>query len=317
MTSTVLEIDRDTWDQFWSRIEFANLQQSWEYGEAKVASEGWKPKRFLIRDELGTPLALAQVLVRAWPIIGGIARLNRGPLLIDTTLCHPKRQEKILQALRSLQKRSHLERWRLFFVAPELEASELVMERLSYMGLRQRNKVPWGSARLSLVSSEDVLLANLRGKWRNMLRKAQKSGLTIECSQCDENDMEMILSKYKALQQKKGFSGISDELLRQLAVQTGSMWRFELYVAYKTEVPDSNWCGMLISIVHGDTATYLLGHTDDVGRKTNANYLMLWQAIIANKQHGCKWFDLGGINANTPKGIVRFKEGIGGIKYTN
>jgi len=73
--------------------------------------------------------------------------------------------------------------------------------------------------------------------------------------------------------------------------------------------------GVLISVVSGNTAIYLVGVTNNVGRKYNANYLMLWQAIIDAKKRGCNWFDLGGLNENTSKGIAHFKYGVNGMKY--
>ena len=71
----------------------------------------------------------------------------------------------------------------------------------------------------------------------------------------------------------------------------------------------------LVSIVHGDTATYLIGNTNAEGRRVQANYAMLWQAIIDAKSLGCGWYDLGGLNKNTPKGVAGFKSGLNGDNY--
>ena len=72
---------------------------------------------------------------------------------------------------------------------------------------------------------------------------------------------------------------------------------------------------MLVSVIHGTTATYLIGNISNEGRKSNINYKMLWAAIIHAKQTGCQYFDLGGINKNTPKGISHFKSGLRGNNY--
>jgi len=314
-SSQLHEIDRETWNQFWPRVDFANMMQSWEYGDAKAAAEGWRPVRFLIADESGAPMALAQVLVRAWPLIGGIARLNRGPLLIDTGLDDPRRSEATLTALGVLLREARHRRWWLTFVAPELEANDFVAERLATLGLRRRKQAPWASARLSLLPTEETLLANLNGKWRNMLRKAQKSGLIVQHHEARANELERLLICYQAMQRDKGFSGVSESLLRQLAKQAGPMWRFDLYVANSTESSSFDRAGLLVSVRHGDTVTYLIGYTNDLGRKLNANYLLLWHSILASKNLGCYWFDMGGMNENTPKGIMSYKQGLCAIPY--
>ena len=315
-SSQLHEIDRETWNQFWPRVNFANMLQSWEYGDAKAAAEGWHPLRFLIKDESGTPMALAQVLARAWPLIGGIARINRGPLLIDTELDDPRRSEATQMALDVVLKEARLRRWWLSFVAPELEADDSVAERLVKFGLRRRKQIPWASARLSLLPNEETLLANLNGKWRNMLRKAQKSGLIVQHNEACAEELEALLMYYRAMQRDKGFSGVPEKLLRQLAKQTGPTWRFDLYVANCTESSSTDWAGLLVSVRHGDTVTYLIGFTNNVGRQLNANYLLIWHAILASKKLGCCWFDLGGMNQNTPKSIMHFKQGLCAIPYS-
>jgi lipid II:glycine glycyltransferase (peptidoglycan interpeptide bridge formation enzyme) len=82
-----------------------------------------------------------------------------------------------------------------------------------------------------------------------------------------------------------------------------------------TAKKDGNNVGSLITAKHGGTATYLVGFTNKMGRKTNANYLLLWKAILNCMELGVKWFDVGGIDENNTPGIAHFKEGLGGEQY--
>ena len=190
---------------------------------------------------------------------------------------------------------------------------------INILKLKKRRKViPWGSSRVSLKLNENELLANLIGKWRNMLRKAQKFNLCIKCYNGTSDKVLEVIEAYKTFQYKKKFTGISEKLLISLSKQKSDNWSFKLYLAYSNQKdaalfkePD----GVLISVVSGNVATYLLGFTNNAGRKYNSNYLMLWQAIIDAKNIGCNWFDLGGLNANTPIGVAHFKYGVNGIKY--
>ena len=65
----------------------------------------------------------------------------------------------------------------------------------------------------------------------------------------------------------------------------------------------------------GNTVTYLIGWSNLEGRKQKANYILLWEGIKYSKKLGVNWFDLGGLNKNTPEGIAHFKKGVGGSKY--
>ena len=51
-----------------------------------------------------------------------------------------------------------------------------------------------------------------------------------------------------------------------------------------------------------------LGVTNNTGKKLQANSVLLWEAIIHSKYLGCKWFDIGGLSEETPKGIADFKK---------
>jgi len=312
------EVDRYEWRIHWTRVVNTNLLQSWEYGDAKAAAEGWRPVRFLFKNSLGEPLALAQVLTRTWPLVGGAARLNRGPLLLENVANSSDSDKFVIDMLNLLRIESRRRRWWLFYVAPELNEKDVSQEILREIGFRPRkHQTPWSSACVSLLEEEDALFANLKSKWRNLLRKAQKSDLVLRHWDGSERDVEIVVEYYRRIQQEKGFDGISEDLLRALSRQDGDDWRFKIYFTIR----DSNssnpneLIGILVSVIHGDKATYLIGLTTDFGRKYNANYLMLWQSIIDSRRHGCRWYDLGGITSNTPKGVAHFKRGLRGQEY--
>jgi lipid II:glycine glycyltransferase (peptidoglycan interpeptide bridge formation enzyme) len=68
-------------------------------------------------------------------------------------------------------------------------------------------------------------------------------------------------------------------------------------------------------VIHGDTATYLLGWSGDIGRKISAHYLLLWENLIRLKKQNIHYFDLGGIDEEKTPSIAAFKLGIGGERY--
>jgi len=101
-----------------------------------------------------------------------------------------------------------------------------------------------------------------------------------------------------------------------MSEQADSDWGFNLFVAEEEESKKKNILGMLVMIRHGDTATYLIGLTDEKGRKLNANYALLWSAILHARKINCKWFDIGGLDETTPQGIAHFKKGLNSSLYS-
>jgi len=74
--------------------------------------------------------------------------------------------------------------------------------------------------------------------------------------------------------------------------------------------------GSILIARYGDTAEYLVGAVGPEGRAQNAGQFLLWNAIVVMKQAGVRHFDLGGIHPEkTPKGILHFKQGVGGVPY--
>ena len=89
------------------------------------------------------------------------------------------------------------------------------------------------------------------------------------------------------------------------AFQTGDGF---LLWAYVDNVPVA---GIAI-LMHGNSGSYRIGWNTEVGRKVNAHYNLLWNAILTLKELGLEYFDLGGIKPDDAKGISHFKTGIGG-----
>ena len=311
----VKEISLEQWDIHWQHVPQTNLLQSWQYGAAKEQAEGWRAIRFLVSNSSGHPVALVQILTRSLPFLGGFARLNRGPLLLDE-LPEDDSTARTLEALRALLKEARRRRWWMVQIALELPDTEKVFSSLMQMGLRRRQVPTWASGRLALGADEKSLLMGLNGKWRNCLRKGERLGVAVTRHNGSGPEQDLLISSYAELQRSKGFEGLPEALLRSLAVQQGKAWQFDLFIARAANVPASDEpIGMLVTVRHGDTATYLIGSTNDQGRQMQANSVLLWYAILHAKVVGCAWFDIGGLSATTPKGVAEFKKGINAVPY--
>lgn len=310
------EISREEWSLHWNTLQKTNMIQSWEYGEAKELTSHWKPLRFIIEDSNKTPIALAQFLVFSIPFLGSVARLNRGPLKINLEASSDN-EVLDLNMIKAINAEAS-KRWWLLFIAPEINKNSIKEDKLISLGLRPRKVTSWGSEVISLekFDSNEELLASLNGKWRNMLRKSQKSSLILERHVGKDSPIDQLKENYKKIQLTKGFEGLSLDFLEQIILTKGKTWKANIYTANKeSKEGDGNFDGMLVNVTHGNSSTYLVGYTNSSGRSSNANYLLLWQAILDAKEEGVEFFDLGGLNENTPEGIARFKRGLQAEHY--
>ena len=312
---TIKEIYLQEWEKRWQNCQSVNLLQSWQYGDAKQIAENWKAYRFIILNEHGDGIALAQVLVKKIPIFGIVARINRGPLILKQ-LKKQKKEVIALNAIDALITECRTKGWRMLQIAPELNGSKVVINRLRNLGLRQLSAPAWASGLLSLKKSQEELLMGLNSKWRNCLRKGWRSEISINNPNLNTQNLQKVLDSYKILQQEKKFSGISELLMRSLALQNCDSWELNIFIASEKESDETDEpIGTLVSVRYGNTSIYLVGTTNLKGRKLNANYVLLWEAILNAKNDGCKWFDIGGLDEKTPPGIAHFKNGLNANSY--
>lgn len=287
---------RDEWETLFAAAGRSTLVQSWAYGEAKRAAEGWRPHRAVV-SWAGQPVALAQVLEKRLAGLVRVGRLNRGPVWLRAMTEADK-----LVVIEALAKR-----WRWFnlgalSLAPELPEGSVVP------GFRRRGGPPWCSAWLDLSQPPEALRKQLDGKWRNMLNASEKASLLVEAS---PDFLGWMLSRYCELLEDKGFGATPPALVEALAAQA---YRPDDMLVLKASSGHDPVAGILLAR-HGDAATYLIGWNGDAGRKLKANNRLLWEAVVELPRRGVRWLDLGGIDDKLTPGIATFKRGMNGEEY--
>ena len=311
----VKEIGYSEWTTHLKSFQETNLLQSWQYGEAKEEAGSWKAVRFVVT-EGDKVIGLAQFLARTFPVLGGIARMNRGPML-NKEIAKADCEIVSCKVIAALMKEAKRRFWWVVQIAPDLPESATAVNALQNIGLKRLDLPPSASGLVSLSCDEEKLMMSLKGKWRNCLRKGQKSGVHVSTLVGKSPNFNTLIDSYRELQQDKGFQGIPDSLIDALAKQEGEGWKFTIFTANPEGSTDINESiGILVSLRHGDTSTYFIGVTSDTGRKLQVNYVLLWEAVLYAKRNGCTWFDIGGLNTTTPKGIAHFKSGLNSELYS-
>ncbi len=293
------------WNTWLASVGQSNLLQSWAYGDSKAKVEGWGVRRGLIlRGE--EPVALFQNLEKYWGPVG-VVRINRGPILLDDLKMADK--QAIYQAL---HKKWRWWRGHILLIAPELENTPEHRAILTLTGYRCRKHPKYTSAWVDLSQTEDELRKKLKGKWRNMLVVAEKSGLVLKVGATTEI-FHSLMNHYKEMMSEKEFKGPSIALLTELH---HLLKKHDQLLVCQAIDPQGNVLASILLVGHGVACTYLVGWNGSEGRRLKANNYLLWHGLLEMKRRGYQWFDVGGINEKETPDITRFKRGMAGNEYS-
>lgn len=296
--------ERAKWEELFAAAGPTSLLQSWAWGEAKAVGEGWTPYRFFIHRD-GATVGLVQVLEKRVAGVLRLARLNRGPVWLETVDTATQREALCLVA-------ANWRSWRggILFLAPEM--IEENAPGLKAFGLFRRKTPRWCSSWIDLSLGTDALHKRLDPKWRNKLAGAQRAGVTVEAMSTSVG-LEWLMEHYQHSMRDKSFIGTPPPLIRQLAAHAG---RPDDLLVLRAVSVDGEAVGGVLLARHGDSATYLVGWNGELGRRLKANNLLLWHAVLELEARGCRWFDLGGIDEVLTPSIAVFKRGMKGEEYT-
>lgn len=165
----------------------------------------------------------------------------------------------------------------------------------------------FGSYIISLDKTEDELLEGMHSKHRNVVRKAIKDGLTVECG---PEYADVCYDLIKDTYQRQGKSAFSHQHFDQLK---GMSDHVDFWVVKNGE--EYQGCAVLLwnkgfssYYLHGGSAAHPHG---------GALNLLHWEAIKKMKERGVRYYDFVGARINPEpgtklEGIQRFKSRFGG-----
>jgi lipid II:glycine glycyltransferase (peptidoglycan interpeptide bridge formation enzyme) len=282
-----------------------NLTQSPYYGLSKAAVENKKIHfyKIMIGDR---KVGVLQILQKKYFKFITLLRINRGPILINEVELY-ERIDIILKIL----KFGNIFKLRLLSITPD--TSFFSIESIFLISVRSRRLKfsNWKSSIIDLNKSLDELIFNLKPKWRNSLKKAQKQNLIINRSS-NKKDIEVLLKYYLQDVEKKKFKGVNPDLIKKMAQIQSDSEKLYVFNAKK----DNLDVGSILISRQFKNLIYLIGWSPEDGRKLNVNYILLWEAITYFKSKECKLFDLGGLIGNNHP-IDFFKLGMNGSYYEN
>lgn len=289
-----------TWDAAHTQAG-ASLQQDWAYG-ATMKMLGVGVQRVVVEQD-GTPVALAQFILRCWGGFAAVVLCSRGPVWLTDLDAADKRR-----CYRAIKQSLPLGGLKLHVVTPAEQYG-------SSLGLSPLRRVVTGASTvmLDLKLPEGELRANLEGNWRNQLQAAENAELKVVKMASNPGAYRWLLDAELKQRVSRGLDGLPPQF-------------FDVYL-HARKNPAATTLGLrvdlgktpaagMVFLIHGSVATYQVGWSNDEGRKTRANNLLLWRALQELKARGIAWLDLGGINTQRSAGLARFKMGTGGQVQT-
>jgi lipid II:glycine glycyltransferase (peptidoglycan interpeptide bridge formation enzyme) len=287
-----------------------NYRQSWAFARATAARLGAECEHLAIRR--GSDLTgLASVRTKRIPLLGGIAFVSGGPLVRQGGAVDLERFEAALEGLCAeyVLRRGLVLRVVAALGPPDWnEAAGKALARAGFVSAPSRHT--YRTLRLDLSAPPAELRKRFAQKWRNGLNRSERHGLSVESSDGVEL-LEAFCGLFEGFRERKGFDvDLGPEFY--LAAQRAHLpaERFTVTLARK----DGRIVAGHVASHLGDTAVYLLGAANEVGRETQAAYLLQWHAILEAAQRGMRAYDLGGIDPEGNPGVFHFKRGLGGAE---
>ncbi len=306
------------WDAFVLASPTGHLLQSWGWGELK-ASAGWRPLRLVLWDtEQQQIVAAAQVLRRTAAHIptmfGHLAYIPKGPV-VDWS--HPD-ESSIVPTFFS-QLHPHLYKQGALALQVELahevgrQASNELIRHMDAMHFQPVQAIqPRRTILLDLTLDEDILLANMKEKWRYNIRLAGRKGVQVRIAQtvADVRNWYSLLQA-TSIRDRFGIHTLNYYLQAWQIFTPRNQAR--LFLAdYNGQLLAGIFVGLMAK-----QAIYLYGASSNEQRQLMPNYLLQWEAIRWAKQEGATTYDFWGIpetddQGEAMAGVYRFKSGWGG-----
>ncbi|MBQ7158342.1 MAG: peptidoglycan bridge formation glycyltransferase FemA/FemB family protein [Treponema sp.] len=173
---------------------------------------------------------------------------------------------------------------------------------------------------LDISKSEDLILADMKSKWRYNVRYAQKHGVTVRAVKADspdfDKDLDSFYSLYKTTAERDGI-GIHPLSYYRDLLERGSSVTSDTSVTLYIASHEGEDLAAIVTLFSADEAVYLYGCSGNNKRNLMPNYLVQWTAICDARAFGCKVYDFYGIpptdDPNHPMhGLYLFKTGWGG-----
>lgn len=293
--------EESRWDDLVADTGRAHILQSRAWAEVKRPG-GWDARRLIVergRERVG----VAQVLLKDVALGQRYAYAPRGPLVTDAAL--------LADAAVAVGRAIAPSRAAAFLFDPEVADDDAARERLRRAGcLPGRFPVqPRRTLVLDISGDPDALLAEMRKKTRQYIRKGERDGVATE----ESDDIGAFYEIQRAVAARVGFGVHERSYFESLWRVFAPPGRAHLFFA---RVEGARVAGVLL-LRWGDRAWEMFGGPTGEHAETRPFYLLKWRAMLRLRQLGVRSYDMWGLaesgrDDDPLAGVENFKLGFGG-----
>jgi lipid II:glycine glycyltransferase (peptidoglycan interpeptide bridge formation enzyme) len=318
-------LDQAEWDAFIGRQQFRPFLQNWTMGEV-FRDAGGAPVRLLIK-EGGEIVAICQGIItraRRGPHIA----IAYGPIMSDWRSATGDQQvlKMFIDVLKDIARnnqctfirmspfwpKSHYPS-RQSLVASYQSPLHMFAEHVWYLPLVSPDAWQGPKSEVRSPRSEEELLMQMRKTTRNLVRRAEREGVTVTASKNPQEDIEIFLRLHEQTRKRHGFTPYSNAFFRSQVKHFAPRGECTLYIArWKDEVLASS----IHMHVFGETS-YHHGASSGTHPEIPASYLLQWTAIrdaLKRGDHVYSFWGVApeGVRGHPFSGVTTFKTGFGG-----
>lgn len=283
-----------SWDQLLLETGRPHVLQSTGWASLKSAT-GWQAERYVLEDDRGRR-GLAQVLRKRIGPSLWLTYAPRGPLCDDPAL-----PEAIEALRRSLGRGLVIS----LLCDPEVPASEDLAAELARHGVSRSSVYvqPRRTLLIDLAQDVETMLAAMRKKTRQYIRKAEREGVATE----ETTDLARFHRLLRGVAERDAF-GIHDLSYFAALVDAFGERLHILMARIGTED-----VGALLVIRMGERAWEMFGGWSGTHTEQRPFYLLKWRSLMRMQQLGVRRYDMWGLaEGEELAGVENFKLGFGG-----
>jgi hypothetical protein len=295
------EIDSTLWDSSLAGHPLP-LQQHWAYGRALQAIG--VPVELWLAWQEHTLQAFALVAKRRFFGLVEVASMMRGPVWMRA----PEDGDNIA-LMTAFKAQARPWRWRFLAQQPELAESSETLSATRKAGLT-RVMTGYSTVWLDLAPEVAILRAGLDGKWRNQLNRAEDAHLSISLGGRKPQQYAWLIEKEAEQRKGRGYHGVPLGLVPLYADAMEEETQSQAVLSVSALSGRRKIAGAMF-LMHGNSATYHIGWASEEARAVHAQNRVIYEGMLALKERGIRFLDLGGIDTASGAGIARFKLGTG------
>lgn len=298
MTAGIAE-NRQEWDAFLKEQRFSPFLQSWTMGEV-YADIGQEPIRLEVRED-GKIVGICQaILVPARR--GRHLMVQYGPITSDLlSVTGYQVFEILVNGLKEEARKHSCSFIRMSPFSNQQHATalkgidsplHLLAEHIWYLPLKKENlwnQITDNKLQITETITPEDILMSMRKTTRNLIRRAEKDGVTVELSTDPIRDVEEFIRLHDETRKRHGFTPYTNSFFRAQVKRFAEDGHALVYIARH----EGQVLATSIHMQFGGETSYHHGASQLT--KVPASYLLQWRAIQDALKRGDSIYNFWGI----------------------